>query len=348
MTAAVRRERARTGDGAAPPPRPPGSLRRNLGLLLVAAGAFLLTLAPLLRFHVHPQMAALPGDLDAVWQLEDESGSYLDTTTWETRDDVDIARRTELTGRVTPGNPDWVTWEMSVDTASSAGMIDHVDRRVIVDRSTAMAVNCCGEHVDGDRAVRQAGLVLRWPAGAEAEEYPFYDADVRAAPPMRLEAVDEVGGLAARRYVQTVEPAQVPDSAHEVPAEVMGLDRSGTVRVTRWVELVRTYWVEPVSGDLLDAAEQRRETLRTGDGGAERVALEADLSMPDHRIGANVDNAERRAGLLTLTRSTLPAAFAAFGVLLALTGLARTGTWARRGHAEEDGEGPAGSGSERD
>ncbi|MFC3518084.1 DUF3068 domain-containing protein [Streptomonospora nanhaiensis] len=300
-----------------PPRRLPEPLRRNAALLGLVLGAFLVTSALLLRFYVAGQLALLPAEVDQRVRLVDESGTYLDTGTWRTVADTEVELRTDIRGTPSPGNSGWSTWQMSVDVAAGQDMVSHLDRRVIVDRATGMAVNCCGEHVDGDRAVRQAGLVFQWPAGARWPEYPFYDADLRAAPRMVDEGPDEVGGLAVRRYVQRVEPTQIPDSARPVPASALGLERGGVVEANRWLELERVYWVEPVTGRVVDIAEERHETLRpAAGGGGERTLLDARFTMPQEVVDAHVRQAAERRALLRAARAWLPAGLGAAGVLL--------------------------------
>ncbi|QBI52786.1 DUF3068 domain-containing protein [Streptomonospora litoralis] len=295
-------------------------LARNGRLIALAAAAFLLTAALMLRFYVAAELAMVPPRMELTMRLTDDSGAYLDTGTWRTVRGAEVQRRTEVHGEFAPGNPEWTTWRMSTEVTSGDETLAHHDRRAVVDRATATAVNCCGEHVDGDRAVRQAGLVLLWPAGGTWNEYPFYDADIRAAPPMVFAGRDTVDGLAVRRYVQRIDATQVPDSARPVPAEALGMDRSGTVSANRWLTLERTYWVEPVTGRVVDAREARRETLRPETGGARRMMLEADLRMTEELVAAKAREARELRTLLLAARTWLPAGLgAAGGVLLLLT-----------------------------
>ncbi|PSK97162.1 Protein of unknown function (DUF3068) [Murinocardiopsis flavida] len=315
-------------------------LRRNLAPVLVALGAFLLTLAVLLNTYVYGTLAMLPGDTEAEWRLEDESATYLDTATWRTAKKAAVAQRTEVRGSTAPGNSRWSTWEVSVDTVAADRMIGHMDRRVIVDRSTGLAVNCCGEHVDGDRAVRQAGLVRQWPAGGSAGDHPFYDADLRAAPMMRFDGTENVAGVSARRYVQEVAATQVPGSARAVPAHALGGRGNGTVQATRWLEVTRTLWVEPVTGRVVNAEEQRTETLRAEGGrGRDRVLLDADLAMPDFQVKAAAEQAESHALRLRLTGSWLPMGLGGLGGAVALAGLAVAFARRGRGQGREGREG---------
>ncbi|WP_017593487.1 DUF3068 domain-containing protein [Nocardiopsis potens] len=287
---------------------------RNAALIAAALGAFLLTSALMLRFYVHERLAVVPSSTDLRLRMVDEDASYLDTSTWRTVEGAEVVRQTEITGGVSAGNADWATWEMSTDTTSGSSMIGHMDRRVIVDRTTGRAVNCCGEHVGGDRAVRQAGLVLYWPAGAEPGDRPFYDADVRSAPPMRYTGAGSAAGVPVHEYVQEVEATQVPDSARKVPASALGLERRGTVTATVWLEVERTYRIEPVSGRLVDAEERRGGGLR-GEQGGERTLLDADLSLDSGQVSGYADAAGDARLLLRAVHVWAPIALGSLGAL---------------------------------
>ncbi|QVQ54297.1 DUF3068 domain-containing protein [Spiractinospora alimapuensis] len=298
---------------AGPASRGVAAARRHAAVLLVGLGAFLAALAILLRTYVYAQLALLPGTVTDQVVLEDEAAEYLDTTQWETVEDVSVVRTEEVLAQQSPGNAGWSVWWVQSGTEAEERPVDHVDRRVVVDRADGTAINCCGEHVNGDRAVRQAGLTLYWPPGAAPEDHPYYDADIRAAPAMRYEGVEEIGGIETRRYVQTIEATQLPDSVRSVPAEVLGEDGDGVVDAARWLDLTRTVWVEPESGLPVHREERRREALRGVDGRGEVVLLSADLETPPAQVTANADHARQRATLLRATQSWIP------GLLLVLS-----------------------------
>ncbi|GAA4892947.1 DUF3068 domain-containing protein [Streptomonospora salina] len=333
------------GPGGPVPDRPrrPGSravsaaLARNGRLIALATAVFLITSALMLRFYVAGELEKIPARAELTMRLTDDSAAYLDTGAWDEVRGAPVERLTEISGDYAPGNSDWTAWRMSTEVSSGGTPLAYRERRVVVDRATGTAVNCCGEHVGGDREVRQAGLVLRWPAGGTWDEYPFYDADLRAAPPMVFDGGATVGGLFVRRYVQTVDTAQVPDSARPVPARELGLDRPGTVEAHRWLELERTLWVEPVTGRVVDAREVRHETLRPENGDGERLLLDADLRMAEELSDAKTGAAERRRTLLRAVRSWLPIGLGAAGgasAVWALAGAVR----ARRAAAQARGE----------
>ncbi|MYR31951.1 DUF3068 domain-containing protein [Nocardiopsis alba] len=309
--------------------RAPGGLSASppKGTLLVAAGAFLMTLALLLPLYVHDRVALIPGEFSQTLRMTASDAAYLDTATWQNHENVEVERATRVDASL--HGTDWSAWEMTVDTSVSDRIIDHWSRRVIVDRETGRAVNCCGEHVDGDRAVRQAGLVLNWPAGAPEDGHSFYDAEMRSAPSVGFDEEDEVGGLAVRRYTQTVPPTQVPESAREVPAFLFDGGARGTVEATRWLELERTFWVEPTTGAVVNMTEERSETLRPLNGSGKVSLLEAELSLAEGQVASLVEGARVRSLLLRAVDLWVPWAAGPLGALTILLGLVQA--WRARG-----------------
>ncbi|MFY7068822.1 DUF3068 domain-containing protein [Nocardiopsis changdeensis] len=288
------------------------------GTVPAAVGAFLLTLAAMLPLYVYDRVAVLPAQGRFEMTMVADGAGYLDTSRWAWVDGVRIVRNTSVSAQA--HGPDWSAWEMSVDTVAEGAMIDHWSRRAIVDRDTGRAVNCCGEHVNGDRAVRQAGLVFSWPPGVGEADHPFYDAEVRAAPVMEFQGTDEVAGLTVRRYTQEIPATQVPESAREVPAWLFTPGAEGTVTAGRWLELTRTYWVEPVSGTVVNAHEARLETLRPQNASGEAHLLYAELGLRENQIAGRAEQARVRSLLLRSLDSWAPWALGPAGGLLLVAG----------------------------
>ncbi|MBR8743795.1 DUF3068 domain-containing protein [Nocardiopsis sp. MG754419] len=318
-----------------PGPRIPAPARPlPRGTVLVAVGAFLVTVALLLPLYVHDRVALMPGEVTHHLRMNAPGAAYLDAATWTRREGVELTRTTRVEG--TSHGAEWSAWEMTVDTTDADRVIDHWSRRVIVDRATGRAVNCCGEHVDGDRAVRQAGLVLQWPAGAPEGDHSFYDAEVRAAPAVTFDEDDEIGGLAVRRYVQELPATQVPESSRDVPADLFG-DEGGTVPATLWLAYERTFWVEPVTGRVVHMTEDRTETLRPQDGSEEVALLEAEFALAEGQVSALAEQARVRALVLRGLDAWVPWTLGPLGVVAILAGLFQ----ARRARSEE----PPGAGA---
>ncbi|QRN80596.1 MAG: DUF3068 domain-containing protein [Nocardiopsis sp. BM-2018] len=302
------------------------------GTFLVAAGAFLLTLALLLPLYVHDRVAPLPAAASFDLRMTDQEAAYLDTATWTWVETAELEQVTRV--EASAHGSDWSAWEMTVSTSASDQVIDHWSRRVIVDRETGRAVNCCGEHVNGDRAVRQAGLVLYWPPGVSEGGHSFYDAEVRSAPSVEFDENDEVAGVPVRRYTQTVDRTQVPESARDVPAALFDPGAEGTVRANRWLTAERTFWVEPVTGMVVDMAESRSETLRPQNGSGEVALLDAELTLADGQVSGYAEQARTRSLLLRGLDRWAPWTLGPLGTLAVLAGLVTA--WRARPPQEEE------------
>ena len=288
---------------------------RTAGLLTAALGAFCATVALLLPAVAAPRLALLPAPLHQTWTLTDPEAAYLDTAHWRTREDVPLVRRTETLGAPVPGEPGLLVLAVTVTTESDRGPVDHHEHRLVVDRATGRTVDCCGADPAPGGAL--AGL---WPPGSTGAELPLHDPDTGAAPELRLDGTEQVAGLTVHRYTQHLPPTRVPGSLRDVPASALDADGGGTVRAERWVEATRTYWVEPVSGQVVDLAEQRRETLRTPDGDHEALLLDADLRLETGQAAAAAHHAGERARLLTAVRGRLPLLLGALGAALVAAG----------------------------
>ncbi|WP_017581921.1 DUF3068 domain-containing protein [Nocardiopsis valliformis] len=305
------------------------------GTFLVATGAFLLTLALLLPLYVHDRVAPLPAAASFDLRMTDQEAAYLDTATWTRVETAELEQVTRV--EASAHGSDWSAWEMTVNTSASDQVIDHWSRRVIVDRETGRAVNCCGEHVNGDRAVRQAGLVLYWPPGVPEGGHSFYDAEVRSAPSVEFDENDEVAGVPVRRYTQTVDRTQVPESARDVPAALFDPGAEGTVRANRWLTAERTFWVEPVTGMVVNMAESRSETLRPQNGSGEVALLDAELTLADGQVSGYAEQARTRSLLLRGLDRWAPWTLGPVGMLAILAGLVTA--W--RARTAQDEETPA-------
>ncbi|WP_158562763.1 DUF3068 domain-containing protein [Marinitenerispora sediminis] len=295
--------------------------------MLVAAGAFLVTLALLLPGPVHGRSALVPDSGRLSWRLEADSARYLDTATWRTREDAELVRRIDAVGSPAAGSAGRAVWDVRTATTGPDGTLGHLAWRVAVDRSSGEAVRCCGAHVDGDHLARPHGLTLWWPPGAGAAERPLFDPESRTSAPAVPDGADLVSGVPTERYVQTVAATRASEPARPVPARLFDADARGTVGAERWLEVERVYWVEPLTGRVVQLREQRRETLRPEeagpDGETERVLLAADFQTPPEEAAANAAAADRRALLLRLTSTDLPAALGGAGALLVLVGVLR-------------------------
>ncbi|WP_214408576.1 DUF3068 domain-containing protein [Sphaerisporangium fuscum] len=300
-------------------------LRQTAALICVGAGAFLLTLVPLLRVYVYAQVIRTPLEQSSVVRMYARTATFFDPATMRLRNRPVVLTRV-LTGDAKAGNADRAVWtEYSSLTTLEGARIDYAERRVAFDRRTGAIVNCCGEYVDDDTTVHQSGLAFRWPFGAEKRAYEYFDPELRRAVPIAYDGTEKVAGVLTYRYKQQTPPAELERLATPIPAKVLGLPGKRSYQVSRWGRTTRTIWVEPVSGVPVKAEEDIRQSFRTPDGVDRLVALRADLRTPEEDVAVSVGEASAFSSWSTWIRVALPIAGGIAGL-----GLIGAGIWLRR------------------
>jgi hypothetical protein len=312
-------------------------MRGRLGTVLIGLGAFLLVAAVVLRAYAYPKLAVAPIDQNSETVLDGPGATVFDiaslseiqtdlTTTVQTVADVEATEEASGDTRV---------WVSTSSTKDADGVVRSrsVDR-VAFDGHTAEAVNCCGEFyetVEGEQEpIEHEGLLVKFPFGTEQETYPFWDSSLRETVDIDFVDTDEVDGLDVYRFEHVIEPTVV--GTIDLPAAVLGEEGDETLTAERMYSNTRTLWVEPVTGVIIDRAEQQLSTLRYD--GEDRVTLtEVDTSYSDETVASNIDEYSPKASLLSLVHGTLPWVLGILGLLLLVAGSVLA---IRRQRAEEE------------
>jgi Porin PorA len=282
------------------------ALAAGLTLGLFSLGAFLLTGAVMLRVYAGPQAALVPLDPDLSVTLAGTGTAYDlaagRPVTGPLRDRIRISGAAGATGTA--------VWDVERRLSTADGVLLRLtDERVALDRRTALAVACCGEHPD------HAGLTYVFPPRLPAAAVTLYDPTTGTARAAAYAGTERVGGVEAYRFTQTVPPTATGTALPPGAPAIRG-QRAGTTHA----ESDRTLWVDPTSGVPLRVREHRREALRTA-AGATVTLLDADLST-DPAAEATLARlaAHRRHTRAALTR-TAPLCLAAAGVIVLAGGL---------------------------
>ncbi|MFD8556295.1 DUF3068 domain-containing protein [Streptosporangium canum] len=291
---------------------------QSLRSAAVAAGAFLITLAALFRFHVYESALVLPLEQNTNYRLATENATYFDFATFTLRTGVPLESVTLLSGDPGAGTEGTAVWTELTSIYARGNRIDYHERRAAFDRRTGLAVNCCGEYVDDDSQARHSGLAFRLPFRAEPRSYPMYDTILRRTVPLRFEREEEVEGLRTYRYTYTAGPIEIGDAPWDVPGKAVGLPERRTTGVSRYAEVTRTLWVEPESGLTVKVGERHRQSLRTLDGIERRVSLQADLVMFPEDVATQVAGARAFTRWALIVRDVAPGAFLVLGLGLGL------------------------------
>lgn len=304
-------------------------MRRGVGLVLIALGAFLITLAPLARFWIAGQLAAFPLDQYSQATLEAQNAKYFSQSRVRMMDNVTIRATNTIRGDVTAGNNDRAVWDQYtwVEDATNNLPVQQSFRRVAFDRRTGRIVNCCDEKLDTDTSVRQSGWAFVFPMGTKKQDYPFYDTGIRQTVPMRFVGEEKLRGLDVYRFEQRVPPTRV--ETREVPGSLVGEPDKPSVQADMYTEAVRTYWVEPTVGSPVNINDSRKQTFRVN--GVERATVFlADLKFTEQTLSNSMKTAEDGKAQIKLIREQVPLGALAGGVVLVAIGGVMLATGRRR------------------
>jgi Porin PorA len=221
--------------------------------------------------------------------------------------------------------------------------------RIAFDRHTAEMVDWNDTYTEfnGVRSdVDFEGLYLKFPFHTEKQDYEFWDTTLQQATPIRYESEEEIQGLTVYKFVQTVEPTDVDlqtagSDQIEVPGYLVGgAEDSPAVMADRIYSNVRTIWVEPETGTIIDAQEEQLSTLEVN-GVEEATITDVTLKYTDDTVSFNVSEWEDEAWQLKLLRLWLPLYGGIAGLVLVIAGVVflwRGSSRPRHREYVEDGE----------
>lgn len=292
-------------------------MRRVLGYVLLGVGAFLLVLAPLLRWYALPTLLKTPIDQFAE-SFAPGTGTRFNPATVSEEDNVHMVAHRTLRGDVAASGDKVGVWDESLILEKTDGtLINATTDRVAWDRKTAEAVNCCNENVDG-APTKHKGLSYKFPFHAKKQTYLFFDTTAKKAYPMRYRSSQTIQDLTVYKYVQRVPEKQIGQL--EVPGSLVGEPGKPSVIAPRIYSNTRTVWVEPLSGVIVKGQEKQHQVLRDSSGNDAVTLIEVTLTF-DQRTQKNqaklANDARSQAALLG---TWIPLAAFFLGIVLLVLG----------------------------
>jgi Porin PorA len=292
-------------------------MRRFLGPVLLGLGVFLVVLAALLKFFVADRVIVTPVDQYAQ-SVSPGPGSYLDPTTLQERNQVDLVATRTLRADVAASNKDTAVWDVSVNLSTGDGtFVRATVDRVATDRRTAEAVNCCGEAVDSV-PTRHTGLSYKFPFDTQKQDYPFWDPNSKTALPAKYVSEETVQGLTTYKFLQQIPAREI--QSQEVPGSLIG-ESAPSVQAPVFYTDTRTVWVEPKTGVIVKGSEQNKTTLRNSAGEDKATVLQYDLTFDENTQRSQAQLARDNIGKIDLVTTWLPLIGLVVGVLLIILGL---------------------------
>ncbi|WP_433353488.1 DUF3068 domain-containing protein [Microtetraspora malaysiensis] len=295
-------------------------MRRLVGVVLLAAGAFFIVLAPLVKFVVAGKLIQAPADQYTITDLRAENAQYFSTQDLKVlTGTLDITVTTR--GDVKEAKDDHVVWDQftsASDVTNGRPGISMTEFRSAFNKYDGVGVNCCGANVDTE-PVQLEGQIYLFPFGVEKKTYKVFNSSTRKAYDAVFSGEDTIEGLQVYKFVQQVPPTVV--QSLNVPASVLGMTETGDVAADRVYDGTNTFWVEPRTGAPVKQEQQRHEVLKTKDGVERMPAFIATAVMTPETVTGLAKTVRDNLSQITLISITLPLVSLILGVGLILGGL---------------------------
>ena len=311
-------------------------MKRGVGLALIGVGAFLLVLAPLLRWYAVPNLAKAPlvpgentGGISTIVSQGTAATLFYPaklaagqdpirhdvplTNTRTTRGDVDESTSDEAKSK------DLAIYD-SIQTLVDDGgtLVNSEQIRVAFNRVSSELANCCGANVNGDQVVFEGINPVKFGFFLGKQTYPYFDTVLKKAVPIPFVSEETIQGLTVYKFEQTIEPTQIGEQ--EVPGSLVGVD-AASYKAPRFYADVRTVWVEPTIGSIIKGQEVQKQTLRGPDGTDKTTLIDATIAFNDATVTSNVKDAKEAVGKLNLLKTTIPIVAVILGVFALVGGI---------------------------
>jgi hypothetical protein len=290
-----------------------------VGSVLIAVGAFLIVLAPLMRFQVAPALMAAAGDQFLITELKAPGAQYFSVADGKViTADLDIVVTTR--GDVKEASGDRVVWDefTAVNDVTNGRPLDYTERRSAFDKRSGVGLNCCGVNID-KTPVQLQGQIYKFPFDVEKKSYQVFSSSTGKAYEAKFVGEEQVDGLNTYKFEQVV--PETKTETVNAPAAWFGMGSSGDVQLDRFYSGTNTFWVEPTTGAPVRQEQQRNEVLKSQDGVERSKALVATAKMTDDTIDKLVTSARDGKSQIALIRTTLPIVLAVVGLLLLAGGV---------------------------
>jgi hypothetical protein len=302
-------------------------VKRVLGIVFFGLGVALAVFAAGLRFYVTPIATNIPYDLaPSTTVAEAHNATYLnaatgaaETGTLRSTTDVvpqPVLTRDELEGDLADSAVVWDVYSQITDTSSNK-VVTASSQEIALDRTSGAYADWDGawaDSGDGEESVSFTGHSYKLPFNAEQKAYPFWDDQLGEAVDIEFVATEEVSGLQAYKYEQTIPETKIAYGSLELLQAAFGRG-SGDVYYSN----TRTIWVEPVTGQFLNVQEQPKLEFRAGS--VSKILLQGNFSYTEQTKAEAANTIGDNRDQLMLVSQTLPIAAGGAGVLLLLIGI---------------------------
>jgi Porin PorA len=329
-------------------------MRRFVGALLVGLGAIFAVTAIGLPLYVVPSVKKLPYDMQPCPPApkaqpsgclkpsvaEAKQAKFLqirkvgddvviEVNTADLRSTTEVipsAQKTadeQAAGRLTDDSVVWGVYSTVIRTDTKA-VISASSTELALDRVSGAGVRWTGTWISEstdkkDWSIRYSEQIYKFPFGTEKRDYKYYDTDLRSAPSIKFEAVEQVGGIETYHFVQKIPDTAIYESADNIGV-LLGKFAPGAKSGKIFYRNTREVWVDPATGAFVKVREQPHKELRPDTGPAVTL-LQADFAYTPETTANSVNSAKDNGFLLDLVSLYLPITAGVLAVALIVGGL---------------------------
>jgi len=311
-------------------------LKRVFSLICVGLGVTCIVLSPLFRFYVAPSVAQTPLDNYTqstgvgvlMKQLDPTKVAAGDTNPYYP-ENLPITNTRYTKGDVLASEQDpALSQNLAVfDTFSRTNTED--GRLVIAStsryafgRQDSVLANCCGAAVGGNTVNFTGNMPLKFPFFVGQQSYNVWDDTLLAAVPTNFVDQEDHYGVNTYKFQSSVAPTLIPNSSQDIPAKVVGQPGTGTVTVNPYYSNDVTYWIEPLTGQIVDSQVSTLTTFRGADGQTDLLTyIQLQAGGDPTYVQNAVPDIKSKASQLNLVLNVLPIVLLILGILLLVVGI---------------------------
>jgi len=306
---------------------------RRMSIALIAVGAFLIVLAPMVRFYVYPRLAVAPVNQISETGLEAKGATIFDASTLkEIVTDLSIKVNTVGDAKAPDGKVTYVNTTVTTDAAGTMTGLDEVSgkptvrgevERMTFDAHTGEAdPKAVGDFVSDEQGKQETvhfqGLVAKFPFETEKKTYDFWDSTLKSTVPISYVETTSIEGMEVYKFNQVVAPTQ--SGSVSLPLSLLGGEGDTTVEAPMMYSVDRTLYVEPHTGVIIKRIEAQNNTIDYN-GVPQITTTKATVTYDEATVRKNIDDYGSQGSMLNLVRNVVPQVGFVLGLLMLVGGV---------------------------
>jgi YD repeat-containing protein len=301
-------------------------MRRGLGISCTGLGAFFLVLALLLRFYLPAQLIKFPLNEYRLTTLTGQGISYFSQGRLKEIRDAAVQATSTLEGDVAAGTSALAVWNefTAVNDITNNGPIQYLSQRSAFGRRSGLITDCCGAFVSISNlpasSGHQSGLAYAWPIGTQPVTYQVFDPFLRGPEPYRYQGTATTDGMTSYKFVEQVTNQRF--AAQTLPGSLLGLPGQPSVTLPEYLTETNTDWVDPATGTVLSATQNRTLSLEDNTGATRLVLFQGSLTATPASVASAVSAARSLHLKIEGVADIGPLVAVLLGIILLVVGVA--------------------------